>query len=199
MKRVLPCLFLASCLPVAAFASAGRPAATAPPAPASATPAAPAAPAAFAPQATRRVNPAELAAASPVPIWRRNGLLVERGGRALYTYTGDVPGQSRCDARCSALWPPHYAEPGAAPFGPFSIARSFDGKPMWAFQGKPLYRWVSDRKRGDAGGDGVADVWYLVKVPAALERKVTPYFPMPMPRPGRPAPRPAAPAPEDRR
>jgi hypothetical protein len=56
---------------------------------------------------------------------------------------------------------------------------------MWAWQGKPLYRWVSDRRRGAAGGDGVADVWFLVKVPAALQAQVTPYFPMPMPRPGR--------------
>ncbi|TNJ34841.1 COG4315 family predicted lipoprotein [Arenimonas terrae] len=140
--------------------------------------------------AARPRSPAEIAAASPVPIWRRNGLLVEQGGRALYTYTEDLPGQSRCDSACEALWPPHYAAPDAKPFGPFTLARSRDGRPMWAWQGKPLYRWVSDRKRGAAGGDGVAGVWFLVKVPPALQSQVTPYFPMPMPRPGqtRPAP-----------
>ena len=53
---------------------------------------------------------------------------------------------------------------------------------MWAWQGKPLYRWISDRKRGAAGGDGVAGVWFLVKVPPQLEGQVVPYFPMPMPR-----------------
>lgn len=141
-------------------------------------------------ETARPRSPAEIAAASPVPIWRRNGLLVEQGGRALYTYTEDQPGQSRCDSACEALWPPHYAASDAKPFGPFTLARSRDGRPMWAWQGKPLYRWISDRKRGAAGGDGVAGVWFLVKVPPELQSQVTPYFPMPMLRPGqaRPAP-----------
>jgi hypothetical protein len=29
-----------------------------------------------------------------------------------------------------------------------------------------LYRWASDKKHGDAGGDGVSGVWRLVKVAA---------------------------------
>lgn len=144
-------------------------------------------------------SPAEIAAASPVPIWRRNGLLVEQGGRALYTYTEDVPGQSRCDRACEALWPPHYAAPDAQPFGPFTLAKSLDGRPMWAWQGKPLYRWVSDRKRGAAGGDGVAGVWFLVKVPPQLQSQVTPYFPMPMLRPGQTRPTPSSTAPRTNR
>ena len=134
--------------------------------------------------AARPPPPQEVALASPVPVWQRGGILVEQGGRALYTYTPDTPGQSNCDLPCEALWPPHYAAPDAKPHGPFTIARSFDGRPMWAWQGKPLYRWISDRKRGAAGGDGVAGVWFLVRVPPALKNEVTPYFPMPMPRPG---------------
>lgn len=147
---------------------------------------------ASAPPAARPPSPAEVARASPVPVWRRNGILVEQGGRALYTLKTDGPGLSRCDARCMALWPPHYAADDARPTGPFTLARSFDGRSMWAWRGRPLYRWVSDRRRGAAGADGVADVWFLVRVPAALEAQVVPYFPMPMPRPGeiRPTPEP---------
>ncbi|KFN46029.1 COG4315 family predicted lipoprotein [Arenimonas metalli] len=136
------------------------------------------------PTAKRPLSPQEVALASPVPVWQRGGILVEQGGRALYTYTPDTPGQSNCDLPCEALWPPHYAAPDAKPHGPFTIARSYDGRPMWAWQGKPLYRWISDRKRGAAGGDGVADVWFLVRVPPELKTAVTPYFPMPMPRAG---------------
>lgn len=117
-----------------------------------------------------------------MPIWQRRGILVEQGGRALYTFTEDKPGQSTCDPKCERLWPPLFATPDARPHGPFTIARSQDGRPMWAWQGKPLYRWLSDRRRGAAGGDGVADVWFLVKVPPELEGFVVPYFPMPMPR-----------------
>jgi predicted lipoprotein with Yx(FWY)xxD motif len=145
----------------------------------------PARPAASIPAAA--IPPAEmarLARENPVPVWNRNGILVEQGGRALYTFANDSTGQSTCDRPCEGLWPPHYAEPGDQPSGPFTIARSFDGRPMWAWRGKPLYRWVSDRKRGAAGGDGVAGVWFLVKVPPALAAQVVPYFPMPMPRAG---------------
>ncbi len=136
------------------------------------------------PPKPRPPSPVEVALASPVPIWQRAGILVEQGGRALYTYTPDTPGQSNCDTNCEALWPPHYADADAKPHGPFTIARSFDGRPMWAWQGKPLYRWISDRKRGAAGGNGVAGVWFLVRVPANLSPQVVRYYPMPTPRPG---------------
>lgn len=129
------------------------------------------------------LSPRELALASPVPIWRRDGILVEQGGRALYVFDKDRPGASRCDALCMSLWPPHYAAPDARAFGPFTLARTPDGRRVWAFQGRPLYRWASDRRRGAAGGDGVAGVWFLVRVPKALEAQITPYFPMPAPRP----------------
>lgn len=146
--------------------------------------AAPARPAAPAGAPNSAAEMARLARENPVPIWSRNGILVEQGGRALYTFATDSTGQSSCDRPCESLWPPHYAEPGDKPTGPFTIARSFDGRPMWAWRGKPLYRWVSDRKRGAAGGDGVAGVWFLVKVPPQFAAQVVPYFPMPMPRAG---------------
>jgi predicted lipoprotein with Yx(FWY)xxD motif len=153
------------------------------PAPTAARPAAPAS-AAIAPAPASAADMARLARENPIPVWSRAGILVEQGGRALYTFANDSTGQSTCDRPCEGLWPPHYAEPGDKPAGPFTIARSFDGRPMWAWKGKPLYRWIGDRKRGAAGGDGVADVWFLVKVPAELASQVVPYFPMPMPRAG---------------
>lgn len=139
-----------------------------------------------APAAPRRPAPRDIALASPEPIWIRNGILVEQGGRGLYTFKPDLPGQSTCDAACERLWPPHYADPGARPRGPFTLARSRDGRPMWAWKGQPLYRWVSDRRRGSAGGEGVADAWYLVRVEGPDLGYATPYFPMPLPRPGQP-------------
>jgi len=156
------------------------------PAPTPATPSPAKASAPAASQAERapppRLSPRDIALNSPVPIWQRRGILVEQGGRALYIFTEDSPGQSNCDPMCERLWPPLFAEETARPHGPFTIARSHDGRPMWAWQGKPLYRWVSDRRRGAAGGDGVADVWFLVDVPPELSGLVVPYFPMPMPR-----------------
>jgi predicted lipoprotein with Yx(FWY)xxD motif len=170
MPRLLASLLITLFLMLLSLtASAAAPARPAAPIPAASIPAA---------------EMARLARENPVPVWNRNGILVEQGGRALYTFATDSTGQSACDRPCEGLWPPLYAEPGDKPSGPFTIARSFDGRPMWAWRGKPLYRWVSDRKRGAAGGDGVAGVWFLVKVPPALAAQVVPYFPMPMPRAG---------------
>lgn len=173
--RLLFACLLACALPVTAGAQAR---------PAAAPAAEPAAEPAKAPVVATppRLSPRDIALNSPVPIWQRRGILVEQGGRALYIFTEDEPGQSRCDPKCERLWPPLFAEETARPHGPFTIARSHDGRPMWAWEGKPLYRWLSDRKRGSAGGDGVADVWFLVKVPPELDGYVVPYFPMPMPR-----------------
>lgn len=148
-----------------------------------AVPTAPVAAAVRAP-APSAADMARAARDNPIPIWRRGGMLVEQGGRALYTFANDSTGQSACDRPCESLWPPHYATAEDRPSGPFTIARSFDGRPMWAWRGKPLYRWISDRKRGSAGGNGVADLWFLVQVPVALNGDVVPYFPMPMPRAG---------------
>ena len=40
-----------------------------------------------------------------------------------------------------------------------------DGKTvkMWAYDGKPLYWFVKDTKPGDVTGEGVGEVWYVVK------------------------------------
>lgn len=101
------------------------------------------------------------------PIRKLNGALVDIKGRGLYTYDKDkTPGKSVCDNQCRFLWPPLKAEPGAVPKGPFTLAVRSDGSKQWALRGKPLYRWASDKKYGDAGGDGVSDVWRLVRVAA---------------------------------
>lgn len=111
------------------------------------------------------------------PIRQRNGILVDVKGRGLYTYDGDTdPGKSNCDAQCRLLWPPIFADAGAVPKGPFTLVARKDGKQQWAYKGKPLYRWISDKKRGDAGGDGVGGVWHLVRVP----KPVPAYTPEPV-------------------
>jgi len=110
------------------------------------------------------------------PFRQRGDILVEIKGRGVYTYDGDkIANQSDCFAQCRLLWPPMYADPEAKPKGSFTIfTRKDDGKLQWAFKGKPLYRWVSDIKRGDAGGDGVAGVWRLIKIAPKNNAPVVP-------------------------
>jgi predicted lipoprotein with Yx(FWY)xxD motif len=120
------------------------------------------------------------------PIRQRDGILVDLKGRGLYTYDGDTdPKKSLCDAQCRLLWPPVFADAGAKPRGQFTIVARNDGRQQWAYKGKPLYRWASDRKRGDAGGDNISGVWHLVRVPKPVPTYV--------PEPQKPATTPAKP------
>jgi len=113
------------------------------------------------------------------PIRQRGGILVDLKGRGLYYFGGDDPGKSNCSGQCILLWPPIIADANAKPKGEFSLVVRDDGQKQWAWKGKPLYRWVSDRKRGDAGGDGVNGVWHL----ARLQPAVPQYAPEPTKKP----------------
>jgi predicted lipoprotein with Yx(FWY)xxD motif len=110
-------------------------------------------------------TPAVAAAAVPdPPIRKLNGHLVDSKGRGLYFWDGDKTGStSSCNNQCRLLWPPLFADDNAVPKGPFTLVKRDDGRYQWALNGRPLYRWTSDKKWGDAGGDTVAGVWHLVK------------------------------------
>jgi predicted lipoprotein with Yx(FWY)xxD motif len=113
---------------------------------------------------TALANPNAPAPTDP-PIRKLNGHLVDAKGRGLYMWDGDVKGNSsQCNAQCRLLWPPLFADDNAVPKGPFTIVKRDDGRYQWALNGRPLYRWASDKKWGDAGGDSVAGTWHLVKV-----------------------------------
>jgi len=116
------------------------------------------------------------AEAGEAPLRRRNAIMVDLQGRGIYTYDLDVdPNRSACDPMCLILWPPIIADANAKPSGRFSLAELPDGRKQWAWDGKPLYRWISDRRKGEANGDGVAGVWRLVRLPCGDgDQEVTP-------------------------
>ncbi len=47
--------------------------------------------------------------------------------------------------------------------GKFSIITRADGSKQWAYDNQPLYGWFKDKKPGDVTGDGVKDVWHVVR------------------------------------
>lgn len=117
---------------------------------------------------------AEMSPADP-PIRQREGILVDLKGRGLYNYDGDTdPARSLCNDQCRLLWPPIFASAEAKPKGQFTIVNRADGQKQWAYKGRPLYRWVSDQKRGDAGGDGIMGIWHVVKLPAQIPNLTPP-------------------------
>jgi len=131
--------------------------------------------------ATPAAAPAAATAPKPAtsdfpPIRQRGGILVDLKGRGLYTFGGDEVGKSNCSGQCNLLWPPILADANAKPKAEFTLVTRDDGQKQWAWKGRPLYRWVSDKKRGDAGGDGVNGMWHL----ARLQPTVPQYAPEPV-------------------
>lgn len=100
---------------------------------------------------------------SAEPAHFSNGMLVGPNNMTLYIFDKDAPGKSNCYNQCAVNWPPFFAETSAMASGDYSLVMRDDGKQMWAFKGKPLYYWIKDMKPGDKTGEGVGNVWWIVK------------------------------------
>ncbi len=90
-------------------------------------------------------------------------ILTTATGRTLYSFDKDSNGVSNCDAGCLKNWPAYHASAKAKAVAPWSKIKGTDGKDMWAYDGKPVYTFIKDKKPGDVTGDGVGGIWHIVK------------------------------------
>jgi predicted lipoprotein with Yx(FWY)xxD motif len=72
----------------------------------------------------------------------------------LYTFSKDTKGKSNCSGACAKNWPPATSAPELDKSKLTTIKRS-DGSSQIALDGRPLYRYVGDKKPGDTNGDGL--------------------------------------------
>ena len=94
-------------------------------------------------------------------------ILVGNNGMTLYMFTKDEANKSNCDSDCLAKWPPLLTQGkpvlgdgvDAALVGSAALA---DGTMIVTYNGMPLYYWVNDKAAGDATGQKVGDVWFVV-------------------------------------
>jgi predicted lipoprotein with Yx(FWY)xxD motif len=101
---------------------------------------------------------------SSAPARYSGGVMVDPAGMTLYTFDKDPAGggKSVCNGGCAKNWPPLTAASGESAGGGFGIIMRDDGSRQWAYEGKPLYRWIKDKKPGDRTGDGFRSVWHVV-------------------------------------
>jgi predicted lipoprotein with Yx(FWY)xxD motif len=96
--------------------------------------------------------------------------LVDSKGMTLYYYTLDTDGQSACYGGCAKAWPifyvPNITVPDSLDAKDFGTVTRTDGTKETTYKGWPLYYWVNDKNPGDMSGEGVHNVWYILKVPA---------------------------------
>ncbi len=105
-------------------------------------------------------------------------ILVSTNGMTLYTFMKDKPGESACYDKCAENWPPLLAASekdlpdtiGGAP-DQVGVIKRTDGKFQVTYNNMPLYTWVKDKVPGDTTGQGVGDVWFVVKPSTLLASK----------------------------
>lgn len=103
------------------------------------------------------------AALADHPATESNGILTDHQGMTLYTFDKDSAGKSACNGQCAANWPPLAAAAGAKDDGEWTVITRDDGAKQWAYQGKPVYTFVQDKKAGDQVGEGKMGVWHVAK------------------------------------
>jgi predicted lipoprotein with Yx(FWY)xxD motif len=81
----------------------------------------------------------------------------------VYTFDKDAGGKSMCNGDCAKNWPPMMAPAGAKAEGKWSVIKRDDGTMQYAYDGKPLYTFMKDEKPGEMKGDGMKDVWHVMR------------------------------------
>ena len=98
------------------------------------------------------------------PAMTKDGVLVDHNGMTLYTFAKDADGKSMCNDQCAENWPPLKAESTDKGEGKWTTIIRDDQQVQWAYDGKPLYTFVKDKKAGDKRGIGeMGGAWKVAK------------------------------------
>ncbi|WP_254544257.1 COG4315 family predicted lipoprotein [Halomarina pelagica] len=93
-------------------------------------------------------------------------ILTDAEGMTLYLFTKDEGGASVCYDDCATAWPPLTASgqpsAGTGVTARLGTAERTDGSTQVTAAGHPLYYYEPDEAPGDAKGQGVGGVWFVV-------------------------------------
>jgi len=88
-------------------------------------------------------------------------VLVANNGLTLYSLSAEKHGTFICKGSCLKDWHPLVVAKGVKPTGPVplsTVKRPDNGLRQVTFEGRPLYTFDGDSKKGDANGEGIKDV-----------------------------------------
>ena len=123
------------------------------------------APAASAPSSSSSAAAAVKLATATVGDYGK--ILVDGNGRTVYVFDKDTSGTSNCSGDCLAKWPVVPAGDGTPQLDGIdasliSTVTRADGTKQLAVKGLPLYLFASDSAAGEAKGQAVGGVWWVV-------------------------------------
>lgn len=90
-------------------------------------------------------------------------MVTDANGMTLYTFDKDTGGVSACYDDCAAKWPPYLGKAEDKMPADWTLVDRTDGTKQWAYDGKPVYFFAGDKAKGDMAGDGLGDVWHVIK------------------------------------
>jgi predicted lipoprotein with Yx(FWY)xxD motif len=94
-------------------------------------------------------------------------ILADPQGRTLYWYAKDTAGTIACTGNCATTWPP-FSTSNASPtlpsgvIGTLAVITRPEGTKQVTYDGQPLYYYAKDTAPGDANGQGVGKLWWVV-------------------------------------
>ncbi|WP_433160106.1 hypothetical protein [Kribbella sp. CA-247076] len=94
-------------------------------------------------------------------------VVVDGNGRTVYVFDEDTSGKSTCEGDCLAKWPVVPAGEGAPQLEGIdaslvgTVTRS-DGSKQLSVGGLPIYLFAQDTRAGEAKGQAVGSVWWVV-------------------------------------
>jgi predicted lipoprotein with Yx(FWY)xxD motif len=95
-------------------------------------------------------------------------IVVTASGRTLYTLSAETHGRFICTGSCLQNWHPLKVPAGGKVEGVARLGtiRRPEGGRQATYQGRPLYTFDMDRKKGDVNGEGFKDVgtWHAAVV-----------------------------------
>ncbi len=89
-------------------------------------------------------------------------VVTDARGMTIYVHDTDAPLISRCDGGCLKAWLPVRPSPDFPLGGKFAVIARTDGSPQLAYDGRPLYTFVNDKKPGDKKGDDKKGEWHAL-------------------------------------
>jgi predicted lipoprotein with Yx(FWY)xxD motif len=113
-------------------------------------------------------------------------VLTTTTGRTLYSLSVEKNGKFICTGSCLSVWHPLTVPAGVKPTGPVKLGtiERPEGGTQVTYKGRPLYRFGSDAKAGEANGEGIKDVgtWHAATPPQPQAQPA----PQPQPSPENP-------------
>lgn len=102
---------------------------------------------------------------SPLTVVTVNGqnIYADSNHLTVYVFDNDKSSDSTCYGGCAQAWPAVLLPPNTSVQAPLGTTVRTDGTTQITLNGKPLYRYIGDAQEGDINGDGLGNVWHLIK------------------------------------